>query len=214
MKQFRDVLRLWPHLLFALIFLAATQARANCSGPAGKEADLTYNPTFHVMQFCNGTSWIAMGQAMANTDVPFVTGEVVGTLRNDYTGNLGIKITVGASNITVSQLGRWVKAGNNASHTLYIFDSTCTSLGSVIVNTSGASAGQFLYGTLSPNVPLSAGAVYYVQSSETSGGDQWYNDDTAITTTAAATDGGGAFSGCSMHTGAPNAYIPVDFKYH
>jgi hypothetical protein len=36
-------------------------ARAACSNPAGAEGNQVYNTTYHVMQFCNGTDWVAMG---------------------------------------------------------------------------------------------------------------------------------------------------------
>jgi hypothetical protein len=59
MKQFRSS-RLWPCLLFALIFLAAGSARANCINPAGVEKDMDYNGDYHTYQFCNGTNWMSM----------------------------------------------------------------------------------------------------------------------------------------------------------
>jgi hypothetical protein len=37
----------------------AGTARAGCSNPTGAEGDMTYNTTFNVPQFCNGTKWIA-----------------------------------------------------------------------------------------------------------------------------------------------------------
>ena len=61
MKDCRDVSRLWPHLLFALIVLAGPQARAGtCSSPTGNEGTITYNKDYHMMQFCNGTNWMSM----------------------------------------------------------------------------------------------------------------------------------------------------------
>jgi hypothetical protein len=47
----------------ALLFswLSPAVARADCSGPAGVEAEVIYNADYHVMQFCNGTDWVAMG---------------------------------------------------------------------------------------------------------------------------------------------------------
>jgi hypothetical protein len=61
MKQFRASPRLWPVLLFALIFLAAGPARANCSNPTDTEGKFFYNLDYHTFQFCNGTNWIAFG---------------------------------------------------------------------------------------------------------------------------------------------------------
>lgn len=49
-----------------LVFLLlATPARADCANPVGAEGDQLYNADYKVMQFCNGTQWIAMlGQAL------------------------------------------------------------------------------------------------------------------------------------------------------
>lgn len=46
--------------LFGLL-MGPSVAMAACSNPAGDEADQMYNGTHKVMQFCNGTDWIAMG---------------------------------------------------------------------------------------------------------------------------------------------------------
>ena len=60
MKQFRFSPRLWPYFLFALIFLAAGSARANCSNPTDTEGKIIYNGDFHTYQFCDGTNWDSM----------------------------------------------------------------------------------------------------------------------------------------------------------
>ena len=47
-----------------LIFGQPAPARAgNCSNPTAVEGKQVYNSTYHVMMFCNGTNWIAMGLA-------------------------------------------------------------------------------------------------------------------------------------------------------
>lgn len=33
-----------------------------CTGPAGQEGDMMYNSDNSVMQYCNGTSWVRIGQ--------------------------------------------------------------------------------------------------------------------------------------------------------
>src|SRR5436309_6962322 len=72
-----------------------------------------------------------------------LTGQVLGSLRNNFTGWVGFEFTVGANPLTVSQLGRWDVAGNAATHTLKLADAATgadLSGGSVSVNTSGAAA--------------------------------------------------------------------------
>ena len=81
-----------------------------------------------------------------------MTGVVLGTLRNDYSGWVGMQIVVGANPLTVSQLGRMMAPGNSGTHTVKLLkasDETDVPGGSVAVAMSGGTAGQFQYGTLS-----------------------------------------------------------------
>lgn len=158
--------------------------------------------------------------ASVSPSIEWVTGQILGTPRNDFTGCVGSTFTVGLANITVTDLGRWVISGNSGSHTLVLqaFDSPFTGLGSVSINTSGAPTGAFLYGSITP-VVLTAGIRYVVLSNETNAGDQWYNDNTIITTTTDAVNlqdanAGSCPGSVSNAQAAPNAYVPVSFKYH
>ena len=135
-----------------------------------------------------------------------MTGELLGSLRQDFTGSVGFAVTIGGSNITVTQLGRWVVSGNSQSHTLYILDNSCSIVASVAVNTSGASAGAFLYGTLSSPITLSADAIYYVTSAKTNGADQRHSYDT--TSAAVITSGAYDDSGCHV-SGSGGAGTPT-----
>src|SRR5262249_13385579 len=58
----------WRGLLVITAFgcLAAGPAGANCTNPAGTEADIIYNQDYHTYQFCNGSTWIAYGGAAGN----------------------------------------------------------------------------------------------------------------------------------------------------
>lgn len=49
-------------VLFATVLGAASPALAACTKPdgVGVEGELLYNSTYKVMQFCNGTDWVAM----------------------------------------------------------------------------------------------------------------------------------------------------------
>jgi hypothetical protein len=115
----------------------------------------------------------------------FITGHNMTSLRNDITGWLGMKITVGASDIVASQLGRWVVAGNTGAHVVKLVNATTgADLASATVATLGATAGQFQYAPLTAAVTLAANTSYYLLSQETAGGDQWYQVDQAATGTA------------------------------
>jgi len=67
----------------------ASTAAADCSNPAGKEAALIYNNDYHLLQFCNGTSWMAVGPVSSSMmAAPSHPGYFVLTAAT-WTGNLG-----------------------------------------------------------------------------------------------------------------------------
>ena len=150
----------------------------------------------------------------------YVTGTVLGSgLYNNNSGFTGMKIGVGASPITVTDLGRMFVSGNSGTHLLKLVDAS-TGLdvpgGSVSLSMSGGSPGQFKYATLSSPVVLTAGRQYYVVSQETYGGDYWYDSTTTVTTTSVATEQSWVYSsGTSWIASgtAGHAFGPVDFKY-
>jgi uncharacterized repeat protein (TIGR01451 family) len=153
-------------------------------------------------------------------ETAYVTGKGLGTLRNDYSGFVGMRIGIGASPITVTALGRIFVAGNSSTHIIKLVNAangTDVAGGTVSLTMSGGTAGQFKYVPLSSPVVLAAGATYYVASQETAGGDFWHNYDTTVTTTSVATQlsavygpGVGAWT---PYGSAGRMFVPVDFKY-
>lgn len=149
----------------------------------------------------------------------FVTGTTLTTLRNDFVGDVGMKITVGGAGITVTHLGRWVVAGNSGTHTVYLCSDTGFGiLGSVSVNTSGATTAAFAYTALGSPITLTASGVYYIVSHETLAGDQWYETTTTVTTTAVATVNDSCYgtAGAALAivgSGSGHTFVPVSFKY-
>ena len=143
----------------------------------------------------------------------FITATTVGTLRNNFTGTAAFQITVGASNLSVGQLGRWVVSGNSGMHTLTIYDVAAASvIATVVINTSGATPGQYLYGSITP-ITLVAGHTYSIESSETNGGDQWYDLDTSVTVDSSmGTLINPVFSHTSTVGAANHSYIPPNFQ--
>jgi predicted outer membrane repeat protein len=149
---------------------------------------------------------------------PLTTGETLGTLRSDFSGWVGAQVTVGSSNLTVTQLGRMMVAGNTGTHTVKLVDTaTGQDVASVDVSMAGGTPGQFQYATLSSPVTLLAGHTYYLVSQEVAGGDQWYDWDSSVTTTSAASVGPvWSSDGSTWNPFAPasgNEYGPVDLKY-
>jgi Concanavalin A-like lectin/glucanases superfamily/Bacterial Ig domain/Chitobiase/beta-hexosaminidase C-terminal domain/Bacterial Ig-like domain (group 2) len=156
----------------------------------------------------------------SNTPTDFVTSKTLGAIRNDYTGFVGMNITVGASPITVTALGRIVLAGNTGSHVVKIVQASNgadVTGGSVTVNTAAGEPGSFAYASLSSPITLNANTSYYVVTQETQGGDQWYDyNNTIVQTTNVATVGTAIYgSGSSYFTegSTGQTYGPVDFLY-
>lgn len=149
----------------------------------------------------------------------WVTGQSLGTLRNNFSGDIGVSFTPSA-NDTITSLGIWVVSGNSQSHTIYLIDATaCTVLASVSVNCSGATPNQYLYGSITP-VAVTSGHGYIIAFQVFSGGDQWYDDNTSITTTAFAVGGTPIFvspdppaGNCSAAGSPGNSYGPVNFLH-
>jgi hypothetical protein len=150
----------------------------------------------------------------------FVTSESLGTLRNNYTGFVGMNITVGAAPITVTALGRMVAGSNGGSHLVKIVQASTgadVAGASASVNVGAGTPGTFAYGTLSSPVTLSANTAYYVVTQETSGGDSWYDfSNTSVQTTSAGTATSAVYSNATSYVtlGSPGqTYGPVDFLY-
>ncbi len=157
------------------------------------------------------------------TSVSFTTSEVLSTaVRNDYTGFVGMQVTIGVKYLSVSSLGRWIVAGNTQTHLVKIVDtSTGLDVGSVTINTSGATPGEFAYAALSSPVTLVPGITYFIVSQETSGGDTWHDNGTTATTTSDASLAGSVAGGLttpaenwSTGSTASQEYGPVDFLYY
>jgi hypothetical protein len=158
-------------------------------------------------------------QCGGSVSTSFVTGYALNgpPLRNNYSGWVGFTFTVGGSSINLSSLGRICVAGNNTTHTVKLVNAGSGSDvpgASVTLNMAGCTAGQFLYGAMSP-ITLPAGTSYDLVSLETSGGDLWYDLGT-ITTTNVATVSSAVYSYITSWVtyGNPNyAYGPVSFQY-
>jgi hypothetical protein len=117
---------------------------------------------------------------------PFLNGTPGGTLRNDYSGYVGMKFTVGATPLAVSQLGRWVAATSSGTHIVKFVDATGTDVpnGSVSLSLAGAPAGQYAFAALASPVTLAANTTYFLMTQELAGGDRWYDAGPVIANNA------------------------------
>lgn len=134
------------------------------------------NGSTYTTAFSANNSYIPVSFRHSNAATPLVSGHSMTRLRSDFTGWLGMEFTTGAAVLTISELGRWVVAGNSATHSVKLVEkATGTTLASVSIATAGAPAGQVKYAALPAVVTLAAGTSHYLLSQETAGGDQWYD---------------------------------------
>lgn len=152
--------------------------------------------------------------------IPFITGLTIVGTRNNFDGLVGFRFTVGASPITITDLGRMRFTGNANSHTVAIYrNSDQVLMATASVDVSSGTVGQFNYTSITP-VVLAAGVAYNIGSNEVSGGDIWGDDNmSGITTEADATITHSVFQVIAPGNFQNNAtgvrsYVPPNFKFH
>jgi len=136
--------KILPELLFVLTGLVAVPAYADCTGPAGKAADIIYNVDYHTYQFCNGTIWIQYRNGTAwrsqnnyNPTIPAGSGFFV--LSHDtYDGGRGGRAAADATcltDLTTNTGWRGYAAANSAGqlvagkvHAFLCDQDACTNL--------------------------------------------------------------------------------------
>ena len=100
------------------------------------------------------------------------------TLRNDYSGYVGMSIRVGSSSLVVSHLGRFLTDGGKFAHNLTVI--SAATLEEVCSATVGQAASPdsagFAYSPVSGDCVLKAGEAYFIASAETEGGDFFIDD--------------------------------------
>lgn len=146
----------------------------------------------------------------------FVVTPTLGSLRSNYTGQVGFKITM-IETVDVTHLGRWRVSGNSQTHTLRIVRASDNSvLGSVSYDASAGTVGAFNYVALGSPVTLSSGQAYYITSEESNGGDQWYDTlPIAYQNVGTVNNSTNSSDGTTWAGGVANqTYVPVDFKFN
>lgn len=148
-----------------------------------------------------------------------VTGiQKAGVIRNNWSGWVGMKITVGNSPLTVTALGRADLGGSLGVHRMRIVEAATESdlLDDPVrlVMTQAAGNGDFKYVQLPAPVVLQANTSYYILSEEKVGEDLWYDSDLKVKSTPAATVDIGIWSN-TFRTGvaAGNSFVGVDLLY-
>lgn len=173
----------------------------------------------------SGASWVFSSQSGLVQNAPRTTAVTTATLGSAVTnlsGWAGHKFTVGATPLSVYELGRYVLSGNSGSHQLRIARaSDGREVTYANINTSGATAGSFVYAKCVP-VTLEANTTYYLLSEETSGADSVGDANSSITTDGAYTVIQPATATYNSSTrlysftdvaGAGKSYGPVSLRY-
>lgn len=158
-------------------------------------------------------------KVQGTSDTSLLSAETLGTLRNDFTGPVGMQYTTGSSPITVTHLGRIFVAGNTGTHTVGIYSlSSGTPLASCSVTASSGNADSlgFEYCRLSTPYTLAANTTYAIASTETTNGDQWYDFDTTVTVRVGTVSSAAYFytGQWNQHGSGSVSYVPVNFVYN
>jgi hypothetical protein len=171
-----------------------------------------------------GTPWTFTGNAGIYHDTvhpPAATAQALGTVTSAANDQVaGYRFTVGAADLVVYALGRWVTAGNGGTHTVHLFSASDNSeIASVVVDTAGAAAGHYVYANLPFPMTLAAHTAYYLVCDEWAGGDRYYDQSTTVNISAGFTINNavrGAWNGGTMTftagTAGNHAYGPVDLR--
>ncbi len=149
---------------------------------------------------------------------PIVSSFTPSATRNNYSGNVGMEFTVGATPLSVVALGRIYVPGNSASHSVRLVkasDNSDVAGGSVIITFPSGTPGQFTYAQLGSPVALAANTSYFLVSQETAGGDSWYDVSSVTPSSTVSVVGPAFYNGASLAaiTNANNAYVPVNLIY-
>jgi len=144
-----------------------------------------------------------------------ITSNPSTTVRNDFSGSIGARFTVGSGAIYLTQLGRWKLSGNTQTRVISIWNDAGTKLFSTSINLNGLPIG-YNYVDINPFL-LSANTTYRISTYEILGSDTWYEGavytvDPAITINAAVFGVGDVFPANGAVTGG--MYAALNFKFH
>ncbi len=180
-----------------LIPMGITGSGWNCTQPAGPctrsdalAAGSTYPPITITVNVANTAPAAVLntatvsggGEANTGNDTAndlttilpsgtaFVTKSTLPTsLRNDFSGWVGMQLALPGNPLTVVAVGRTCVAGNGASHVVkFVMASTGSDVpgGAATVSLAGCLAGQFVYSALTNPITLQANVSYYLVSQE------------------------------------------------
>ena len=179
------------------------------------------NTSFGPLSFIYSTGQpIAPSSGGVLSGTAFLTDANNATLRNDYTGWLGMRLTVGKDPLTVSALGRLYIVGNTGTHTVKLvraIDGVDLLGGSALISVTTGIPNTITYAALPSPITLAANTSYYLVSQETKGADLWRDIASVMSTKAAAVNGSSYWD---LNTaawitmgGEQTSFAPVSFLY-
>ena len=171
-----------------------------------KNGELSVNPSAEVSA--------TPGQAL-------VAATTFGTIRNDFTGFVGMVIRVGPAPFTILGVGRVFVPGNAGTHIVKVADGATgvdvPGATATIDLAAGGVANEFVYGILPAPITLTPNTEFLVLSQETLGGDQFFDLDTTVLTSPIASVVSAVFGdGVTpfVRGGGPgHSYGPVDVLF-
>jgi hypothetical protein len=178
-----------------LLFLALTVSCFGQSFPGSA----AYQAAFMKPAAAGGASYTT------NTWMSSVTG---GSESAIASGTNGVKITIGASDIVLTDLGSYFTDGTYANMTVILADSSCARLATAVVSISGASVNAFNWVTLATPVTLTAGQTYSILQDVSGFNEFLFNGSWTIDSAASIVSG--SFNTCSD----PGYKAVVNFKYY
>lgn len=133
-----------------------------------------------------------------------------GTATDSSSGNRGMKITVGAQGITVTELGVYLRANAYGTPTVKLYNAACAEIASGSVTSITTS--NFNWVAIAPTA-LTAGQVYSIALVDSY--QPWYGSGTTVTATDAAAVTDSTFESCTSETtGVNHSYGPMNLKYY
>ncbi|MEO8097249.1 MAG: chitobiase/beta-hexosaminidase C-terminal domain-containing protein [Acidobacteriota bacterium] len=145
---------------------------------------------------------------------PLVSSYSGNLARNNFTGWLGMRITVGPNPFTVTSLGRLCSAGNAGVHAVKLVDAQTGADvpgGTVSLSLAGCTPGQFSYSPLSSALLLPSQKSYYLASYESAGGDRWLDYASVTILPVGTVSAAYSFSGSNWFVhNVNNSYVPVN----
>ncbi|MEO8097235.1 MAG: hypothetical protein ABI811_05995, partial [Acidobacteriota bacterium] len=195
---------------------------ANVATPTFVNDTLTNGTAyFYVVSSLNslgeGSNSSELGATPSATGTPFITGLNGNALRNDFSGWVGMKLTIGPDPLAVGSVGRMCAPGNSGTHQVkFVNAATGADVPGtpIAVNMAGCVVGQFVYRTLASPIALGSGNSYYLASLEVQGSDRWYEHQVPIKTLVASVNASYSSNGTSwVVLPSPDTYVPVNFTY-